>query len=196
MVEILFKIDKNDALIVVDVQNCFCPGGALPVKEGDQIIPVLNEYIVKFHKAGAQIFATRDWHPSDHRSFENYGGRWPPHCVQGSRGADFHPELRLPVEAAVISKGDDLFVEGYSGFDHTDLEHRLRDNHVKRIFVGGLATDYCVKYTVLDALGKGFQTVLLVDATLGVNEKPGDAKKAVDQMLKNGAKEATLSEIK
>ena len=191
----VIKIEENDALIIVDMQKCFCLGGALPVNDGDQIVPVLNEYIVKFRRARAQIFATRDWHPPNHRSFKNYGGRWPPHCIQNTRGADFHPNLKLPVDTTVISTGESPFVEGYSGFDHTDIAHRLKANKIKRVFVGGLATDYCVKYTVLDALEKGFETILLVDAMKGINEKPDDAKKAIDKMLRNGAKTITLNEL-
>jgi nicotinamidase/pyrazinamidase len=191
----MYKLDINDALIVVDVQNCFCPGGELPVKEGDKIIPIINRYIHKFQKAGAKIYATRDWHPPDHKSFKEYGGIWPPHCLKGSKGAEFRSDLNLPAETTVISTGDKPSVEGYSGFDHTDLERKLREDGVDRVFVGGLATDYCVKYTVLDAVEKSFETVLLIDAIKGVNRKAGDAERAIGEMVKKGAKKATLSEI-
>jgi nicotinamidase/pyrazinamidase len=191
----MYKLDRTDALIVVDVQNCFCPGGELPVKEGDKIIPLINKYIQKFQKAGAKIYATRDWHPPDHKSFKEYGGIWPPHCLKGSKGAEFRSDLKLPEETTVISTGDKPYVEGYSGFDHTNLERKLKGDGVDRVFVGGLATDYCVKYTVLDAVEKSFETILLIDAIKGVNRKPGDAERAIGEMVKKGAKKATLSEI-
>jgi nicotinamidase/pyrazinamidase len=191
----MYKLKRNDALIVVDVQNCFCPGGELPVKEGDKIVPIINKYIQKFQKAGAKIIATRDWHPPDHKSFKEYGGIWPPHCLKGSKGAEFRSDLKLPAETTVISTGDKPSLEGYSGFDHTNLERKLKEDGVDRVFVGGLATDYCVKYTVLDAVEKGFETILLVDAIKGVNRKPGDAERAIGEMVKKGAKEAALSEI-
>ena len=191
----MYKLDRTDALIVVDIQNCFCPGGELPVKEGDKIIPIINKYIHKFQKAGAKIYATRDWHPPDHKSFKEYGGIWPPHCLKGSKGAEFRSDLKLPEETTVISTGDKPSVEGYSGFDHTNLERKLKGDGVDRVFVGGLATDYCVKYTVLDAVEKSFETILLIDAIKGVNRKPGDAERAIDEMVEKGAKKATLSEI-
>jgi nicotinamidase/pyrazinamidase len=191
----MYKLDRNDALIIVDIQNCFCPGGELPVKEGDKIIPIINKYIHKFQKAGAKIYATRDWHPPDHKSFKEYGGIWPPHCLKGSKGAEFRSDLKLPKETTVISTGDEASVEGYSGFDHTNLERKLKGDGVDRVFVGGLATDYCVKYTVLDAVEKSFETILLIDAIKGVNSKPGDAERAIGEMVKKGAEKATLSEI-
>jgi nicotinamidase/pyrazinamidase len=191
----MYKLKRTDALIVVDIQNCFCPGGELPVKEGDKIIPIINKYIHKFQKAGAKIIATRDWHPPDHKSFKEHGGIWPPHCLKGSKGAEFRADLKLPEGTTVISTGDVASVEGYSGFDHTDLERKLKGDGVDRVFVGGLATDYCVKYTVLDAVEKSFETILLIDAVKGVNRKPGDAERAVGEMVKKRAKKATLSEI-
>jgi nicotinamidase-related amidase len=191
----MYKLGRTDALIVVDVQNCFCAGGELPVEEGDKIIPIMNKYIQKFQEAGAKIYATRDWHPPNHKSFKEYGGIWPPHCLKGSKGAEFHPDLKLPEGTTVISAGDKPSVEGYSGFDHTDLERKLKGDGVDRVFVGGLATDYCVKYTVLDAVEKNFETILLMDAIKGVNREPGDAERAIDEMVKKGAKKATLPEI-
>jgi len=191
----MYKLERTDALIIVDVQNCFCPGGELPVKEGDKIIPTINKYIHKFQKAGAKIYATRDWHPPDHKSFKDYGGIWPPHCLKGSKGAEFRSDLKLPEETTVISTGDKPSLDGYSGFDHTNLERKLKGDGIDRVFVGGLATDYCVKYTVLDAVEKSFEAILLTDAIKGVNRKPGDAERAIGEMLNKGAKKATLSEI-
>jgi len=191
-----YYINKNrDALIIVDVQRDFCSGGALPVPEGERIIPVLNKYIEKFSKAGGLIVATRDWHPPNHISFKNYGGTWPPHCIQGTPGADFHPDLKLPKESKIVSQASQADKEAYSGFDGTDLERKLRDAGIRRVFVGGLATDYCVKSTVLDALNLGFETVLLLDAIKGVDVNPGDSERAIREMLESGAKKASLSDF-
>ncbi len=188
-----FRIDEKDALIIVDVQRDFCPGGALPITEGDEVVSILNDYIRKFMKAGAQIYATRDWHPDNHISFKAHGGRWPPHCIQGSEGAEFHPDLELPDKVRIISKATDVSKEAYSGFDQTELEDDLRKKAIKRVFVGGLATDYCVKNTVIDAIKLGFETVLLLDATRGVNRE--DSEKAVEEMIASGAKMARLTEL-
>ena len=191
-----YRIDKDkDALIIVDVQRDFCSGGALPVPDGEKIIPTLNKYIEKFSKAGALIVATRDWHPPNHMSFKDYGGIWPSHCVQGTLGAEFHPDLKLPKEVKIVSKATSADKEAYSGFDGTNLERELKDAGVKRVFVGGLATDYCVKSTVLDALRLGFETILLVDAIKGVDAKPGDSERAVEEMVRNGAKKASLNDL-
>ena len=189
------KLEKNDALIIVDVQNDFIPGGALPVPAGDQVIPVLNEYIKLFKKEGAGVFATRDWHPPNHVSFKAYGGPWPPHCIQQSEGAKFHPDLKLPADASIISKAMNPSKESYSGFDETELDDKLRTQGVKKVFVGGLATDYCVKNTVLDAIKLGFKTVLLLDAIQGLNAKPGDTEKAIDEMSLKGAEKITLADF-
>jgi len=186
---------EKDALIIVDVQKDFCSGGALPVPEGEKIITVLNKYIEKFSKAGALIVATRDWHPPNHISFKNYGGAWPPHCIQETPGADFHPDLKIPREAKIVSKATSADKEAYSGFDGTGLERELKAVGIRRVFVGGLATDYCVKSTVLDALSLGFETVLLLDAIKGVDVNPGDSERAIKEMLKRGAKKGLLSDF-
>ncbi len=188
----------NDALIIIDVQNDFCPGGALPVAQGDEVVPVLNRYIEKFRLAGLPIFATRDWHPDKTRHFKTYGGLWPPHCIQGSKGAEFRADLALPKDAVIISAGMAPDEEGYSGFDGRDdkgtrLADLLRAQGVERIFVGGLATDYCVKHTVLDGLKRGFKVVLLEDAVRGVNLDPDDSKRAIEEMSRAGAKECSES---
>lgn len=190
-----FTIGRDSALIVVDVQNDFCPGGALPVPQGDQVIPVLNSYLNKFAAADAPIYATRDWHPPDHVSFASQGGPWPSHCVQNTGGAEFHRDLQLPEGAIVVSKATYPTKEAYSGFDGTHLEASLQRRGVRRVFVGGLATDYCVKSTVLDARKRGFETVLLEDAIRGVDVKPGDSERAVDEMVENGAQKTTYSDV-
>lgn len=183
---------SKDALILVDVQNDFCPGGALAVKDGDQVVPVLNRYIDQFRKANLPIFATRDWHPEKTTHFKSGGGPWPPHCIQGSKGAQFHPDLKLPADALIVSAGMGADEDGYSGFLGIDDRGRklvdlLRQRGIERIFVGGLATDYCVKHTVLDGLKEGFKVVLLTDSTRGVNLKSGDSERAIAEMLQAGA---------
>ncbi len=187
---------SKDALIVVDVQNDFCPGGALAVKDGDRVVPVLNRYIDRFSKAGLPIFATRDWHPPKTSHFNTGGGPWPPHCIQGSKGAEFHPGLKLPPVTVVVSAGMGPDEDGYSGFlgindGGVNLVDLLRERGVERIFVGGLATDYCVKHTVLDGRKKNLQVVLLTDAVRGVNLQPGDSERAIAEMQRAGAEIAT-----
>lgn len=190
-----FNVNKTDALIIVDVQNDFCPSGALPVPEGDRVIPALNDYIKIFRKASARIFATRDWHPPNHISFKAQGGPWPPHCVQNTEGARFHPALKLPSDVAIVSKATDPLREAYSGFDGTELAGTLEKQGITRVFVGGLATDYCVKNTVLDARKLGFEAVLLLDAARGINVKPNDVNEAIAEMVAYGAEQATLDDF-
>lgn len=184
-------IDRSTALVVVDVQNDFCPGGALPVTDGDKVVPVLNEYIEKFRKAHAPIIFTRDWHPLDHSSFKEQGGPWPPHCVQDSEGARFHAELNVPPEGEIVSKADKKD-EAYSFFQGTDLATKLHLRGIRRLFVGGLATDYCVKETVLDGLKYGFEVFHLDDASRGVNVHPDDSERALEEMVTAGARRITL----
>jgi nicotinamidase/pyrazinamidase len=188
------KIDGQTALVVVDVQNDFCPGGALPVKDGDQVVPVLNKYIEKFRLARAPIIFTRDWHPPDHNSFKEQGGPWPPHCVQNTHGARFHPDLMIPAEAEIMSKADEKD-EAYSFFQGTDMNNRLHERGIKRLLIGGLATDYCVRETVLDGLRNGFEVLLLQDASKGVDVKPGDSGRAVEEMVSKGAKAIDLKDV-
>ena len=185
-------MQSKTALIVIDVQNDFCPGGALAVKDGDQVVPPLNRYMAKFKAAGAPIFATRDWHPAKTSHFNTSGGPWPPHCIQGSQGAQFHPSLALPSETVIVSAGMGSDEDGYSGFLGKDergtlLVDLLRQQGVEHLFVGGLATDYCVKHTVLDGLKEGFKVVLLTDSVRGVNLKPDDSARAIEEMLHAGA---------
>ena len=187
-------IDEHSVLVVVDVQNDFCPGGAVPVPEGDKVVPMLNEYVKKFRNAGAAIIFTRDWHPHDHSSFKSQGGPWPPHCVQGSKGAEFHEALVLPPGAEVVSKADKRD-EAYSFFQGTDLAREFHQRGLTKMFVGGLATDYCVKETVLDGLKNGFEVYHLDDASRGVNVQSNDAALALAEMVKRGAKRVTLNDL-
>lgn len=189
------KIDREAALIVVDVQNDFCPGGALAVKGGDQVVPVFNRYLELFDRAGAPVYATRDWHPANHCSFKTQGGPWPPHCVQGTAGAEFHPDLKIPHHAIVISKARRPQDDPYSEFVGTNLELDLKRRRVRRVLVGGLATDYCVRATTLDACRLGFETYLLTDAIRGIDVKPGDSEKAIEAMKKAGAQLVSLEEV-
>ena len=191
-------MQEKAALVIVDVQNDFCPGGSLAVADGDKVVAVLNRHIEKFDRAGLPIFATRDWHPARTKHFNTDGGPWPPHCVQGTEGGKFHPALALPNSAVVVSKGMNFEADSYSGFEATDaagtgLAERLRGLGVERIFVGGLATDYCVKFTVLDGLKEGFKVTLLEDAIRGVNLRPGDSAQAIEEMVRAGADRSTAS---
>ena len=183
------------ALLVIDLQRDFCPGGALAVKDGDEVIPGINRIIDIFDRLDLPIFFTRDWHPSNHVSFKSRGGVWPPHCVQGSAGAEFHPALRIPLNAAVISKGDSPKKEAYSGFQGTDLEIQLKRSGVEEIFLCGLATDYCVKESALDALRAGFRVSVIQDCIRAVNVKPGDGEKALSDMKKAGARMTASSSL-
>jgi nicotinamidase/pyrazinamidase len=182
------KLNSSDALVIVDVQNDFCPGGALAVPGGDQVIPVLNRWIEQASQGGAMIVATRDWHPADHASFAAQGGPWPVHCVQETPGAAFHPDLELPDDTLFVSKGTDRADEGYSMFQGTGLGPRLEEAGVKRLWIGGLALDYCVRATVLDGLEAGFEVHVLLDATRAVNLNPDDGDKTVKRMKSAGAK--------
>ncbi len=189
------ELGRNSALIVVDVQKDFCPGGALAVPEGDKVVSVLNEYVELFRARGASIVATRDWHPSNHMSFKPQGGIWPPHCVQNRPGAEFHPQLKLGKEVHIVSKADKPDDEAYSGFQGTDLANWLKAKGITRVFVGGLATDYCVKSTALDAREEGFEAYFLEDASRGVEVNPGDSQRAIAQMEKRGVKKTNLVEL-
>jgi nicotinamidase/pyrazinamidase len=190
-----FVIDEKSALIIVDVQRDFCPGGSLPVPGGEEVIPLLNQYIRKFMQAGAPIFATRDWHPVNHISFKHQGGPWPPHCVQHTEGAEFHPGLKLPEGTKIVSKALEPAKEAYSGFEGTCLAEKLTKRGIRRLFIGGLATDYCVKTTALDALDLGFNVVILEDAIRGVDVTLGDSEKAIREMVNRGAERAQINQI-
>jgi nicotinamidase/pyrazinamidase len=187
------------ALIVVDVQNDFLPGGALAVDGGDAILDPLNKAIRAFVERGLHVYFTRDWHPKDHISFQARGGPWPPHCVQGTKGAEFSPELEVPQNAEIVSKGQDRDREAYSGFQGTDLGSTLMRNGISEVFIGGLATDYCVRQTCLDALKEGLFAVVIEDCVRPVDIRPGDGAKALGEMEKEGAKiessEAVIREL-
>lgn len=191
----MLRLTPTDALIVVDVQNDFLPGGSLAVRDGDAVIPVLNRYLGRFRTTGAPVAATRDWHPRAHCSFIAQGGPWPEHCVAGTRGAGFAGTLELPTDVLIFSKADTVGADAYSGFEGTGLAEALRRLGVTRVFVGGLATDYCVLNTVRDALTEGFETLLLIDAVRPVEATPGDGARAVEQMRSLGATIITLEDI-
>ena len=189
------ELKPGDALIVVDVQNDFLPGGRLGVPHGDEVVPVLNRYARLFAGKGLPVYATRDWHPPDHCSFESRGGRWPVHCVAGSPGAAFAPGLDLPLGSTVVHKATAPDRDAYSGFEGTDLHEQLREAGVGRVFVGGLATDYCVLKTVRDALARGYETYLLADAVRAVNADPQDGATAEAEMRQLGARPVTLDRV-
>lgn len=193
-------MDKTAALVIIDVQNDFCPGGSLPVPEGDKVVPVLNRYIELFRAKGLVIFASRDWHPARTGHFKAYGGIWPPHCVQGSSGAQFHPDLQLPPQVIVISKGMDPGKDDYSAFSgiseqHIPFPETLKILGIRHLYVGGLATDYCVKETVLEGLRQGFSVTLLEDAVRGVDLSPGDSEKAMAEVTELGADTTTVTAL-
>jgi nicotinamidase/pyrazinamidase len=178
--------EKKRALIVVDVQNDFCPGGALAVANGDQVVAPLNGLMEEFLSLDEPVFKSRDWHPAQTKHFAAQGGTWPVHCVQETRGAEFHPELLDDTRISIISKGTND-EDTYSAFDGTDLAARLREQGVEEVWVGGLATDYCVKNTVLDALREGFKVKVLANAMRPVELKPGDGERAIEEMRQKGA---------
>ena len=190
----------NSALLLVDVQNDFCPGGALPVPDGDRVVPVLNEYVQRFTQGGKPVFASRDWHPHQTKHFKDQGGPWPVHCVQETVGAAFHPDLKLPATASVVTKGTDPTDDGYSAFEALAADRRLLGGMlehagVEKLYVGGLATEYCVRASVLDGLKQGLDVVVLLDAVRGIDVQAGDVARALDEMLRAGARTATLATI-
>ncbi|MDQ1589615.1 MAG: nicotinamidase/pyrazinamidase [Pyrinomonadaceae bacterium] len=178
-------MNSNSALILVDIQNDFCPGGSLAVKEGDRIVPAVNELQKRF----ALVVATKDWHPAGHSSFETL---WPPHCVQETAGAEFVAALDTSRVARVFLKGTDLEIDSYSGFfdnEHlraTGLGDYLKERGVTDVVVVGLATDYCVKFTALDAVMLGFNTTVVADACRGVEVNEGDTRRAFAEMAAAG----------
>ena len=185
---------------MIDVQRDFCAGGALAVPAGDSVVPVLNRVLSGAGDRRMPVYASRDWHPAASRHFVTGGGVWPVHCVADSEGARFHPDLRLPIDTAVVSKGVDADEDGFSAFDGrledgTTLEQSLRSSRVARLLVGGLATDYCVRHTVLDALRKGWPVTLLTDAVSAVDIEPDDGARALEEMRAAGAELRTSTDL-
>ncbi len=184
-------VSDTDALIVVDVQNDFCPGGALAVPDGHDVVPIINDLMSRF----SYVVATQDFHPPGHSSFAEHGGPWPEHCVQGTTGADFHPELDTDGIDEVVQKGTDPTTDGYSGFAGTDLAARLERRGVERVFVTGLATDYCVRATALEAIEHGFDVVVLTNAIRAVDVEPGDGDRAIEDMEQAGTATETSERL-
>lgn len=190
----------QSALIIVDVQNDFCPGGALAVPDGDKVVRPLSELAVRFARASRPVIATRDWHPPETKHFNTQGGPWPPHCIQGTGGAEFHSDLVLPEGTIEVRKGMDPQEDAYSGFQARDDSGRLLDEvltelGVEQVFIGGLATDYCVRHSALDALTRGFEVTVLSDAVRAVDVDPGDGKRALAEMAAAGAAFAESKDV-
>lgn len=163
------EMKPGDALLLVDVQNDFCPDGALPVPDGGKVVPILNQWVAAAQDAGVGIYASRDWHPLDHVSFETQGGPWPVHCVQDTRGAAFHRDLMLPEGAIVVTKGTRFDQDQYSAFDQTGFAEELRRKDVSRLWIGGLAEDVCVRATALDARRHGFDVRVILEGTRAIS---------------------------
>jgi len=178
-------LQKGDGLLLVDIQKDFCPGGALPIEEGDRIVPVLNGWIEEAREKGFPIYASRDWHPLHHMSFKEQGGPWPPHCIQDTEGAEFHPDLNLPDTAIKITKGVRFDQDQNSVFDQTGLAVQLKRDRVGRLWVGGLAQDVCVLASVLDGRKAGFQIYVIEQATRPVTVEAG--RQALEEMKDAGA---------
>lgn len=189
------QLQQGDALIVVDVQNDFLPGGALGISGGDRIVPILTAYIARFQARGLPIFVTRDWHPPNHCSFLPQGGPWPPHCVAGSSGSLPPANFQPPPSAVLIYKAVDPDKDAYSTLEHTPLDRHLRALKIQRLFIGGLATDYCVLNTVRDARRLGYDVCLLVDGIEAVNLHPDDGRRAEAEMLRLGAVPVRLESV-
>jgi nicotinamidase/pyrazinamidase len=186
------SLQVGDALLLVDPQNDFCPGGSLPVADGDAVMPVLNTWAAAAERAGVPIFVSRDWHPIHTTHFKDYGGVWPPHCVIGTHGAEFHPDFRLPPAAVVVSKGMGEAEDAYSAFQARDsggvaLATLLHQRGVRHLYVMGLATDYCVKASALDGLTAAFQVTVVRDGVRAVNLRPQDGDQALEDMRAAGA---------
>lgn len=186
MIKIEETLQHGDALIIVDVQVDFCPGGALPIEDGDKVVPILNRWIAAAVAKGIPIYASRDWHPVGHLSFKEGGGLWPPHCIQDTDGASFHPELQLPDSAVKVTKGVRFDKDQNSAFDETGFAGELHKRGIRRLLIGGLAEDVCVLATVLDGRREGFEVELIVDATRPVT--PQDGEKARQKMQEAGVR--------
>lgn len=178
------SLQTGDALLVIDMQNDFCPGGALAIEDGDQVIPVLNRWLEAARKDGIPVYASRDWHPLEHPSFEAQGGPWPPHCLQDSPGARFHADLELPPDVIKVTKGVRFDQDQYSAFDQTGLATELRNKGVGRVWIGGLAQDVCVAASAIDARNEGFEVRLIAEATRPVTVEGG--REALQRMKEAG----------
>lgn len=209
------ELSKEDGLVIVDMQYDFMPGGALAVEEGDHIIQGINTVAKKFHNKSASIILTQDWHPKNHLSFaSNHPGKkpgdeyqtetigpilWPDHCVPGTKGAEFHKDLQTVLAHAIIRKGYNPKIDSYSGFlendkkSETGLAGLLRSLKIKKIFICGLALDYCCFWTAMDGLDFGFKVYLLADLTKGIDDPPGNVVKSLEIMSKNGVKFANVN---
>jgi nicotinamidase/pyrazinamidase len=186
-------IQPEDALLIVDVQNDFCPGGALPLDEGDEVVPVINQWIKRARKCGISVVASRDWHPGEHISFKDQGGLWPAHCVQDTEGARFHSKLQLPEDAIIVTKGVRFDQDQYSAFDQTGLGGFLKKMGIKRLLVTGLALDICVRASVLDARRADFEVVLITDATRA--EDAGKIPETIEEMQLAGAEVINVEKL-
>ncbi len=176
------------AVLLVDAQLDFFPGGALPVPEGDAILPAVNDLLRHARREGWPVYASRDWHPPDHCSFRDRGGPWPPHCVRGTAGAELHPDLELPGVFTMVHKATVRDRDAYSAFEGTGLAGALRAQGIGRLVVGGLALDYCVRASCLDARREGFEVDLLLPATRAVNMDPGDGERALRELEAAGVR--------
>jgi nicotinamidase/pyrazinamidase len=186
---------SGDALLIVDVQNDFLPGGSLAVAHGDEVVPVLNRYLKIFTMQNLPVYMTRDWHPVQHCSFRAQGGPWPAHCIAKTSGAAFAAALQLPPATVIISKAATVEQDAYSGFQGTNLHQKLHAANIRRLFIGGLATDYCVLNTVRDALKLGYEVLLLGDAIRAVDVQPGDGLRAEQEMISLGAQHITIEGV-
>lgn len=189
---------SNKALLIVDMQNDFCPGGVLSVPDGDRIIPTVNKYIQLFQQKQLPLFFSRDWHPSETIHFQEKGGPWPPHCIQGTKGAEFHPDLKIPENAVILSKGMDPNLDSYSVFEAFDEDllsfpELLRKQEITELFIGGMATDYCVRSTSLDALKQGLNIHVLVDAVKGID--PINSNKTLEEIQSEGGDLKSFSQV-
>lgn len=188
-------LEPTDALLIVDMQNDFLPGGSLGVPDGDAVLAPVNRLADLFARQGLPVYASRDWHPGNHCSFAARGGPWPPHCVAGTRGAAFSEELQLPADAIVVSKAETADVDAYSAFNTTGLADRLRARGVRRVVVCGLATDYCVLNTALDARAHGFEVLIAPEAMRAVEVQAGDGERAIGRMREAGAQRVRVDEL-
>lgn len=186
-------LKDGGALIIVDVQRDFLPGGALAVPEGDAVVPLLARCADACSRSGVPVVASRDWHPADHCSFCDFGGQWPVHCVAGTPGAELDSGLDLPDDTRIVDKASTPDRDAYSAFEGTDLDEWLKAREVRQIYVGGLATDYCVLRTALDGLRLGYRVVLLADAIRAID--PADGQKAIETLVEQGAVVADTSQI-